>query len=201
MVFETARSLDIRDAALTLFAEQGYRATTMNDIAYILGIRAPSLYHHVPSKQLLLQAIMEDTMNELIKEQQLAMNNATDVADQFRRTVEGHVRYHVRHRREAFVGNRELGSLEDMARGLIQEKRDAYELTFRSIIERGLREQRFHETTARLASYAVIQMGIGAADWFRSDGPVSESAVVYEYGEFALRLVGATARPHHFTTG
>ena len=36
----------ILDAALTLFAENGYDGTSVEQIANIVGIKAPSLYKH-----------------------------------------------------------------------------------------------------------------------------------------------------------
>ena len=55
----------ISDAALHLFSERGYQATTMDDLGAALGIRGPSLYKHVRSKQDLLAGIMLETMNTL----------------------------------------------------------------------------------------------------------------------------------------
>ena len=50
----SARSEEIRRAALELFTRQGYEATTMTDIGNRVGIRGPSLYKHVTCKQELL---------------------------------------------------------------------------------------------------------------------------------------------------
>ena len=41
----------IMDAALTLFAENGYDGTSVEQIANIVGIKAPSLYKHYKSKE------------------------------------------------------------------------------------------------------------------------------------------------------
>ena len=40
----------ILDAALTLFAENGYDGTSVEQIANIVGIKAPSLYKHYKGK-------------------------------------------------------------------------------------------------------------------------------------------------------
>ncbi len=47
----------IVDAALAVIAERGITGLTMSSVADRLGVRAPSLYHHVASKQTLLQLV------------------------------------------------------------------------------------------------------------------------------------------------
>jgi AcrR family transcriptional regulator len=49
-------------AALDLFAEQGYRATTIDQIERAAGLtpRAGALYNHFPSKMALLQAVLDE---------------------------------------------------------------------------------------------------------------------------------------------
>ena len=181
----------VREAALTLFAERGYRATTMSDVADALGIRAPSLYNHVGSKHELLREIMVGTMERLLADHGVAVASTVDVVEQLRRATEAHVRYHARHQREAFVGNREIRALEPEVRAAVLARRAEYERGFRALIERGAESGRFSVESPRLASYSILEMGIGVATWFRDDGPLSEAEVAYHYGEFALRLVGA----------
>lgn len=47
------------DAALILFARNGYEATSMAEIADAVGIKAPSLYSHFQNKQALFDAMVE----------------------------------------------------------------------------------------------------------------------------------------------
>lgn len=185
----------ISDAALELFADRGYQATTMDDIGAALGIRGPSLYKHVRSKQDLLVEIMLETMKTLIRDQQAALDAGGDLTTKFRRIVEAHVRYHAAHRREAFVGNREIGSLEDEQRQYVTELRDLYELRLRSLIEEGCAGGHFSVQSPKLASYAILEMGIGVSAWFRSDGGYSVDEVAYMYSEIAMRSVGAKLDP------
>jgi len=49
----------ILDAAEALFAERGYAATTLRDVAAAVGVRNPSLYNHFPSKEALYAAVLE----------------------------------------------------------------------------------------------------------------------------------------------
>lgn len=47
----------VLNAALELFGSRGYDAVSMNDIAEAVGIRAPSLYKHFPSKEALFASV------------------------------------------------------------------------------------------------------------------------------------------------
>ena len=49
----------IMDAALTLFAENGYDGTSVEQIANIVGIKAPSLYKHYMGKEDILNALID----------------------------------------------------------------------------------------------------------------------------------------------
>lgn len=185
------RGQEVLEAGLALFAERGYHGTTVRDIARAVGIRAPGLYSHIESKQDLLKAIMDATMERLIADHHAAISTTNDVAEALRRATEAHVRYHCRHRQEALVGNRELASLDEPTRGTILALRDDYEQGFRALIARGIAEGRFDVGSPRLASYSILEMGIGVAVWYRDDGEFSEAQIAYQYADFALRLVGA----------
>ncbi len=185
------RGQEVLEAALELFAERGYRGTTVRDIARAVGIRAPGLYSHIESKHDLLRSIMTTTMERLLADHQAAISTTDDVAEALRRATEAHVRYHCRYRREALVGNRELASLDWPTRAAILALRDQYELGFRALIARGNAEGRFDVASPRLASYSILEMGMGVAVWYREDGEYSEAQIAYQYADFALRLVGA----------
>jgi AcrR family transcriptional regulator len=186
-----SRSDEIRSAALTLFTRLGYEATTMADIGAEVGIRGPSLYKHVTSKQDLLVQIMTSTMKDLLAGCRAAVATTGDPVERLRRATEAHVRYHARHRLEAFVGNREIRSLVQPHRGLVLALRGEYESSFRNLVNAGVEAGCFHVASARLASYAILDLGMGVSAWFRDDGELAEDTVVWQYSEFALRIVGA----------
>ncbi len=51
----------ILDKALELFSSKGYDSVSVGEIAKAVGIKAPSLYNHYPSKQAIFDAIFENT--------------------------------------------------------------------------------------------------------------------------------------------
>ncbi len=184
------RAAEIRNAALVLFAERGYAATTMADIGEAVGMRGPSLYKHVGSKQELLAQIMTGTMDDLLRNHRAAVAGCEDVVERLRRAAEAHVRYHARHRLEAFVGTREIRSLDEPHRAEVLRRRAAYEQAFRTLLSEGAQAGRFSITTVKLTSYAILDLGMGVPVWYREDGDLTEDQIVYQYGDFALRLAG-----------
>jgi hypothetical protein len=76
-------------------------------------------------------------------------------------------------------------------RDRVLRRRSDYEGGFRRLIERGAAEGVFAVRSARLASYSILDMGIGVSAWFSEGGEFSADQIAYQYGDIALRLVGA----------
>ncbi len=68
-IVDLRRPTDTRDRVLqvaqALFAERGYRGTSLRDIAKRIGIKASSLLHHFPSKQQLYLAVLDKMFESL----------------------------------------------------------------------------------------------------------------------------------------
>ncbi|MCU0902953.1 MAG: TetR/AcrR family transcriptional regulator [Tabrizicola sp.] len=60
------RERAILDAALTVFAAQGYSGTTMDAVAAEAGVTKPTLYSYFPSKEQLFQAMMLDKRDVML---------------------------------------------------------------------------------------------------------------------------------------
>ena len=56
----SARRRQLLDAALEAFAEQGFHATSMNEVAELAGVTKPVLYQHFGSKRALYQELLDD---------------------------------------------------------------------------------------------------------------------------------------------
>ena len=180
------------DTACALFAERGYRGTSMKDLAEALGVRASSLYNHVASKQDILFAIMDKAMDRAISAQEQALAGVTDPPEQLRAATESLVLDFLRNPAEVTVCNTEVRSLEVANRDAIVAKRDRYADRVRAIIAAGCQAGRFQTENPQLAAFAVLEMGNGAKSWFRPTGRYTDTYVAREYGEFALRVVGCT---------
>jgi len=183
------RRSEIREAGLTLFAERGYHATSMDDIGRYIGVKGPSLYNHLKSKQEILVDIMVTTMQELLAQFDRA-NSTGGPPERLRKVMAEHVKYHATHRRDVRIGNREIPSLEESAHELVLSLRNEYESKWRDLIQEGLESGDFSIPSVRVAVYAILEMGIGVAHWYRPDGSLSLDQIAELYAEMASRLLG-----------
>jgi AcrR family transcriptional regulator len=187
-----ARVDDVRDVALTLFAQRGYHGTSMRHIAEALGVRVPTLYSHIRSKQELLAEIVVDTTDAVwLEYQQVLAEDHADPRERLRRAVEVFALRHATHPREALVVNRDVSSLEEPTRSRVLTEREQYEHAVRGLIADGVRAGILHTTSPALSSFAILEMCVSIARWFRPDGPLSPEQAAHQYADFGLRIAGA----------
>ena len=180
----------VREAALTLFAQRGYHGTALRDIAGKVGIRTPSLYNHIESKQELLRGILLSTTEQVWADFEAAVAGVTDPGERLRQAVVTYALRHANHRREAIIVNRDVESLEEPARSEIMALRRRHERAVREIITEGVGAGVFRVKDPFLASFGILEMCVSVARWFDPGGQLTAEQVAAEHGEFALRLVG-----------
>jgi len=65
VVLDQSKRHNILDAALTLFLQHGYAATSMASVASDASVSKPTVYNHFPSKQILFAAVVEEMVSRL----------------------------------------------------------------------------------------------------------------------------------------
>jgi len=78
------RRRQLLDVACSVFAERGFHATSMDDIAAAAGVTKPVLYQHFPSKRALFLELLDDLGGRLLHE----LGEATGAAHTGRERVE-----------------------------------------------------------------------------------------------------------------
>lgn len=182
---DTARL--VRQKATDLFFEKGYAATSLREVASAAGLQIGSLYNHIASKEDLLLQVMGGIMDDLVEEQERALKVEGDAVEKLRAAVDCHVRFHAERAQEVFIGNTNLRALSEGARQKIIEKRNRYEETIRSLIERTGEEGLASVIDARLHTYSIVALGAHMAGWYRPEGRLSLDEIAEAYTKFALR--------------
>lgn len=184
--------LAIRRAAVRLFVERGYEATTMRQLAREVGIEAASLYNHVPSKQQLLAEILIDSMQELLSMVRDAVEAAgPEPANQLRDGIRAYVFFHESRLGEALISDTERRSLESPSAERLYAMRDELGSIFKGIIRRGGRKNVFRAPDVSMAALSILSICARLPVWYKPGGRLTLEQVADRFAEFALLGLGA----------
>lgn len=124
----------ILEVAARLFVERGFEATSVRDIAAVIGISNPSLYHHFSSKG----ALLEQLLAEPLARSQQAMQEASSLTGpaRTRRILTGLLEALEVHNGVAVAALRSAGSTEVAEHALAAAARPmVYDLLLQEVAE------------------------------------------------------------------
>src|SRR5256712_8837471 len=176
-------------AATALFRERGYHGSSMRTLARGLRMEAASLYYHFASKQEILFAILDRTLDDLLAGVGRAVAAVEGPEARLRAAVRFHVLFHTDSQHEAFLSGSELRSLTQANLRLVLTRRDEYERVFPGLLTSGVRVGVFQVSDVRLTAMAILTMCTGVATWFSDDGRLAPEAIADRYVEMILRSV------------
>ncbi|WP_291729524.1 TetR/AcrR family transcriptional regulator [Leisingera sp. F5] len=180
----------IREAALRLFAQQGYAAVSMRQIAKEVGVQAGALYNYTPDKQSLLFNLMEGHMVEL----QAAWEAAPPAAaalERLRAFTGFHIRFHLERPDAVFIAYMELRNLTEENFTVIESLRRNYENGLEAILKDGVAQGAFCIPDTKIATLAVIAMLNGVNTWYRSEGRLTLDEVEKVHWGMVQKAVSA----------
>jgi AcrR family transcriptional regulator len=182
------RRRDILHAALRAFRENGYQATTLDDIAGHIGVRKTALYHYFPDKEAILYECHRESLNEIRRVMKEAMKLET-ATERLGYVIREHVR--------VITGNLdgsplalEVPALSTERQAEIIATRDRYERDLRKLIDQGVKSGEFREVDSKIAAFVILGAINWIARWYRPEGALHAR----ELGtEFADHLLGGLA--------
>jgi len=122
------------DAAAMHFADRGYHATTIRDVAEAAGVTPGAVYFHVPTKQALLVAVYAEGVDRIIGHLEASISYETDSSLRFRRAIKAHLESILDASAFARVIVRVLPDDVPEAAAELRGHRDRYEMRFRALI-------------------------------------------------------------------
>jgi len=183
----------IRKAGVRLIFERGYEAMSLRQLAAEVGIQAGSLYNHISTKQDLLFDLVQDHINDLLRELDLALEGKADPVEKLRAFVAFHVSYHMTRKREVFIANSELRSLEAKNYDAVVALRGASERRLAEILTEGVTEGVFEVVDIQVATFAIISLLTGLCTWYRPGGRLTRDAIIAAHEKLVLSGVAPQA--------
>ncbi|WP_375783193.1 TetR/AcrR family transcriptional regulator [Bradyrhizobium sp. Pha-3] len=183
----------IRKAGVRLIFERGYEAMSLRQLAAEVGIQAGSLYNHISTKQDLLFDLVQEHINDLLRELDLALEGKADPVERLRAFVAFHVSYHMTRKREVFIANSELRSLEAKNYEAVVTLRGAYEQRLAQILTEGVSDGVFEVGDIQVATFAIIALLTGLCTWYRPGGRLTRDAIIAAHEKLVLSGVAPQA--------
>ena len=174
---------NVRAAAVQLFAEYGYHAAPLRNIARMAGIQAASIYYHYANKEALLVEIMETHMQQLNANLDRIVREQSDPQKRLYDAIANHIRLHTSYKAEFFIIDTEIRALEGDHRRYILSLRDRYEFLLQELLRDGMERGVFRQSDVKVSSYAIIAMCTEVATWFRPNGRLSVQQVIDLYSQ------------------
>ncbi|RAX48309.1 TetR/AcrR family transcriptional regulator [Arthrobacter sp. AQ5-05] len=181
----------VQQAAVLLFARQGFAATGIRELGAAAGINSATIYHYTGSKEELLVQVMRTCLDEMIVSGSAALRLSAEPTIQLAALVSAHVGFTATNPLTARVAEYEMRVLSPLNREAMQKLRDDYESLFAQVVERGIRVGDFSTEDPTMARLALMEMGTGVAHWYRPDGRLTLSEVQHNFVMMACKILSA----------
>jgi TetR/AcrR family transcriptional regulator, cholesterol catabolism regulator len=192
------KSSQRRDAlvqiAAELFAEQGYRATTVRHIGDAAGVLSGSLYHHFDSKETILDELLSSYLSELLDTYRTIVKAGDDPATTLRELVRASFRSLSEHRAAITVLQNERNYLRTLPRfGYLTKAEEEVRRIWITVLRDGIDAGSFRDDLDPEVTYRFLRDSVWVAvRWFRQDGRLTPEELAEQYLRLALN--GSTNR-------
>lgn len=183
----------ILKAAATVFYRKGYHGATMAEIAAEVNLTAGSLYHHFPSKEDLLCAVLDRGLTQITQDVRAVVESDTLPAEKLRGIVHIHVLSEIEHSNVAAAVIFEGRALLDIpgVRDQYIRQRDTLEGLYRRVVEDGIAADAFRPVDVGIFVKTLFGALNWVSLWYREGGRLTGPEIADEIAATflaALRL-------------
>ena len=165
------RKREVVNTAARLFAEQGYRNTSVDDLVRATGLQRGGLYHYIDSKQELLLLAHEELIEPLLEQaEEIA---AADVAadEKLRLLVRAWVAHVAQHLDHMIVFNEERRLIEsDPAWSDVRASRARFQRLLEGVLRQGASDRTFAVEDIDVAELSILGIVNHMPQWLDPRG-------------------------------
>ncbi|HEX4107553.1 MAG TPA: TetR/AcrR family transcriptional regulator [Solirubrobacteraceae bacterium] len=186
----------IVDAAIELFAAQGYHATTINEIGLRAGVQRGALYHHIKAKEDLLHEVLTQHVEAVLEAAQAIVDADLAPAEKLDRLLRTHARTLLERGGELAIYDRDARALTGARRTDLRARQAEVERLWVRIFQEGVQAHTLRALDP-VAIKALIGMVNALHHWFRPDGRLGAEEIAQIISDVVLRgvlVVPAEAR-------
>lgn len=181
-----SRKEQILQTSAKMFKDRGYASTSMRDIATELGIEAASLYHHIKSKEEILEIICFGMAHKLTA----AIAEVNDIyfnaEEKLRMAIKNHVQIITENISQSAVFLHEWRSLSEPRLSEFKALRDDYEKGINTILAEGINEDVFADVDQKFASLTILSTVNWINEWYNPAGKMNASEIATKLSDFIM---------------
>jgi AcrR family transcriptional regulator len=183
-----ARRQAIIDASAQVFAQRGFHATSTAELCEANGIGKGALYYYIGSKELLLVAIHDRVMDEVLAGADRVETAGGTAPEQLAALGEELLEVIFRYPDHVWVFLHEFPALTGENAESFRKRRREYEKSVQRVFEAGVESGQFRPLDVRTATRAWLGMHNYTYIWLHGRGQgVSARALAKEYADVFLR--------------
>ena len=157
----------IEEKATELFREKGYSASSMRDLASVVGIEPASIYSHVKSKEEILSKICFRLANQFM-EALMGIEKLDLTPDRkLRKLITAHIKVLTQDLSASIVFWNEWKHLTDPYLSDFRSMKSEYEKKFTIIINEGILHGYFISMEPKFATLTILSTLNGISHWYR----------------------------------
>ena len=172
-------------AAAQCFQDKGYLATTLNDIAALVQLQKPTLYHYVKNKNELLFLVLKGTAESYNRALEEVVASPLKPSDKLRRAIDQHISLQLEHPGTITLF-RDVGELESVYRPEIRMALKRYRELLQTIIREGIELGEFVDRDPSVAALFILGAINFVHRWYRDGGTKPIEEVAQFYGDMIL---------------
>ena len=196
-----------RDAVLLtaahLFLEQGYRRTSMSELAKRLNITKPALYYYFHNKEEIVVecyrrgiAVIEAGLDEALVSHAVGF-------DKVKAYVEAYANAVVLHEFGRCVAMLDDGALSAVTRREVRTLKRRIDATLRGYIEEGMKDGSIASCNAKITAFAIAGAINWIGTWYQPGGPLTAAEIGIQFsslltdglhGQFAIAAAPKAAQ-------
>ncbi|MFG1357420.1 TetR/AcrR family transcriptional regulator [Xanthobacter pseudotagetidis] len=173
---------EILRQAAKMFAQKGYGASSLAEVAATLNYSKGAIYNYFATKQEIYDAIIIRTLEGLNRAGAVAVAEGRSPRERLRLFMVGHARY-LAENYDSFVTM--LVGYSGMASTALKDDalrlRDAHEGLLRAIVAEGVADGSFRAMDVAMTGRAVLSLLSWMARWYRPDGAMGAEEVADFY--------------------
>jgi AcrR family transcriptional regulator len=169
-----------RERILTTAADvfqQGYHATSLDDVAVRLGVTKPAIYHYFPSKEHLLSELYDRVVSLSVARLKAIARTDSPPVEKLEAMLRAHIGLVAEQLPLFTVFFREEKNLPEAYRRQVLPKQRAYGRMMVDVYREGVRAGAFRDVDPVVATSALLAMGNWLYHWYRPDGRLSPKEI------------------------